>query len=330
MTDSDFTNIPFKYSASDIPSIFQRDIYIKIIKSAPFSRLKNIHFLGAIDYVMDGNQARNERKNTRYHHSLGVARLALIYARLRNFNPDDEVLCVLAALLHDIGHAPFSHSMESVFVDRFNLGHHQASEKIIKGEVQHLASIWKIIGSHGINIFQILMILNGVGKQKFREAFDYPINIDTIEGILRCAQLIPDYDAMLSPDAVVEELASISGNSVRIFDRFWKAKNRTYRNLIYSKLGIIADYLCQDYMRSAQNVHEDFFYYSEPKFRQKHSAIFNRLSSLRSSKAPDLFFKHSINYYERVFEINRNVNISNIEDLKSRYTHRKVRKHLDW
>ena len=330
MNDSDRANSSFKYSDSDIPSIFQRDIYTDIIASVPFSRLKNIHFLGAIDYALGGNETRNERQNTRYHHSLGVARLALIYARLRNFNPDDEVLCVLAALLHDIGHAPLSHSMESVFVDRFNLGHHKASERIIRGEVQHLSSIWKIIDDHDIDIFQVLMILNGVGERMFREAFDYPINIDTIEGILRCAQMIPGYDAMLSPDAVVEELASISGNSVRVFDRFWKAKNSAYRNLIYSKLGVIADYLCQDYMRSEHDIREDFFYHSEVMFRKKHSAIFSLLSSLRNSRAPDLFFKHSIDYYERVFEINGNVNISNIEDTKSRYTHRKIRKHLDW
>lgn len=214
-------------------------------------------------------------------------------------------------------------------MEKFNLGHHQAGERIIKGKVPRFASIWKIIGSYDINIFNILAILNGVGEQNFREAFDYPINIDTIEGILRCAQLIPDFDAMLSPDDVVEELASISGNSVRIFDMFWKAKNYAYINLICSELGIIADYLCQNYMRRAKNVRDDFFYYSEVKFREKHSSIFNQLSDLRISKAPDLFFKHSIDYYERIFEINANVNISNIEDLKSRYTQRKVIKHID-
>ena len=330
MPDSDLARNPFKYSPSDISSIFRRNIYIEIISSAPFSRLKNIHFLGAIDYALGGDQIRHERQNTRYHHSLGVARLALMFARLRNFNPDHEVLCVVAALLHDIGHAPFSHSMESVFVDKFNLGHHQASERIIKGEVPRFASIWKIIDSYGINIFRILAILNGVGEQSFREAFDYPINIDTIEGILRCAQLIPDFDAMLSPDDVVEELASISGSSVRIFDLFWKAKNYAYINLIYSKLAIIADYLCQDYMRRAKNVRDDFFYDTEVQFRKKHSGIFKHLSDLRTSKTPDMFFKHSIDYYERIFEINANVNISNIEDLKSRYTQRKVRKHIDW
>jgi len=330
MTDSDLASRPFKYSSSDISSIFQRDIYTDIIASTPFSRLKNIHFLGAIDYVLSGDQRRKENQNTRYHHSLGVARLALIYARIKNFNPDDEVLCVLAALLHDIGHAPFSHSMESVFIDRFNLGHHKASEKIIKGEVPHLESIWKIINSHDINIYRILMILNGIEEQKFRVVFDYPINIDTIEGILRCSQMIPGFDVTLSPDAVVEELASLSGNSVRVFDRFWKAKNYAYRKLICSELGVVADYLCQEYMRSAQNVREDFFYYSELKFQKKHSDIFRILSSLREFKSADLFNRYHIDYYERVFEINENKYIFNIEDLKFRYTQHRIRKHIDW
>ncbi len=330
MTDFDLDNNPFKFSPSDIPSIFQRDVYIEIIDSAPFSRLKNIHFLGAIDYALEGEKTRHERRNTRYHHSLGVARLGLMFARLRNFNRDDEVLLVLAALLHDIGHAPFSHSMESVFVDKFNLGHQQASNRIIRGEVKHLGSIWKIINSHDINIFRILEILNGVGGPMFREAFDYPINIDTIEGILRSAQLIPSYDTMLSADTVVEELASISNSSTRIFDLFWKAKNYVYSNLIHSKIGVIADYLCQDYMSKTQNVREEFFYDSELTFQKKHSDIFRLLSSLGVSKAPDLFLKHSIDYYIRVFEINENVNISSIEDLKSRYTQCKIEKQLDW
>lgn len=330
MTDSDLANSPFKYSALDIPLIFQRDIYLKVIKSAPFTRLKTIHFLGAIDYALGGEQSRSERKNTRYHHSLGVARLALIYARIRNFNTDDEVLCVLTALLHDIGHPPFSHSMESVFADKFSLGHHKAGERIIRGEVQHLESIWEIIKAHGIEIFDILMILNGVGPPKFRGAFDYPINIDTIEGILRSVQLIPDYDPELTPDEVVEELSNISDRSVTILDRFWKAKNYAYKNLINSELGVIADFICQDYMRSTKNVRDDFFYYSENKFRKKHSGVFSRLSFLQDSRAPDLFFRHRIEYYERIFEINENASISNIEDLKSRYTQRKIKKHIDW
>jgi len=330
MTDSTLSKSPFKLSFSEIKSIFKRDIYIDIISSSPFIRLKNIHFLGAIDFVIGNNETRKERQNTRYQHSLGVARLALIFAEKKNFNPDDEVLFVLAALLHDIGHAPLSHSMESVFVDTFNFGHHQASETILKGEIKNLASIWKIIDFYGINVFRIIEILNGVGAQMYREAFDYPINIDTIEGILRCIQMMPNYDVEISPEDVINELANITVTSERIFDQFWNIKNYAYHNLINSELGIIADYLCQDYMSNARNISEDFFYDSEIKFRKKHSKIFNLLLSLRRSKTPNLFTKHNIDYYERVFEIKRRVKISNIEDLKSRYIQHKVKKHLDW
>lgn len=323
-------NNTFIYSPANIQAIFQRKIYVEIIKSAPFRRLKNIHFLGAVDYALGGKQIRFERQNTRYHHSIGVARLALKFAKLRNFTEADEVLCVLSALLHDIGHAPFSHSMESVFMDRFNFGHHLASEKILRGEVEQLSSVWRIIEKYNINIFRILEILNGVGEQKFKDAFDYPINIDTAEGILRCCQLTPDYDLVITPEEVVEELACLSDRSSIIFDQFWRAKDHAYKTLIYSKLGIMADHLCQDYMRSSQNVSEDFFYDSEVNFRKKHVDIFKILDSLEVSIAQDMFCAHIIDYNERMFDINTSVQISHMKDLKCRYTQRKTKKHLEW
>jgi len=330
MNVSDFANNPSRYTDSEIEAIFQRDIYISIIKSKAFSRLKNIHFLGAIDYASRSDKVLRKHQNTRFHHSIGVAKLALDYAEHKGFNKDDEVLCVLAALLHDIGHAPFSHSMESVFVDKYDLGHHQATEKILRGEVDHLTSIWKIIEAYDINNFQLLSILSGVGKVKYSDAFDYPINLDTIEGIYRCTQLMQGYESNFSPDEVVKELANVSSKSVEVFDKFWEAKGYVYRELIYSKLGIFADYLCKDYMRNTQEIEEDFFYLSELQFKKKHSKIFTLLNKLRKVKSPDLFIRHNVDYYERIFKINKDQHISNIEDLEGRYTYSKNRKHLVW
>lgn len=52
--------------------------------------------------------------HTRFDHSLGVLHVARSMCRALDLPPDDADLICLAALLHDIGHGPFSHVSEAV------------------------------------------------------------------------------------------------------------------------------------------------------------------------------------------------------------------------
>ncbi|KAL3916833.1 MAG: hypothetical protein SGILL_004998 [Bacillariaceae sp.] len=84
-----------------------------LVDTTVFQRLRNIHQLGASEYVyMCG-------AHNRFQHSLGVAHLAeKLCLNIQSEQPALEttykdVLCVkLAGLLHDIGHGPFSHLYE--------------------------------------------------------------------------------------------------------------------------------------------------------------------------------------------------------------------------
>lgn len=61
---------------------------------------------------------------TRLEHSVRVCGCALAFAASRGL-PDDLSLCVcVAALLHDAGHPPFSHALETVF-ERLGIAHHE-------------------------------------------------------------------------------------------------------------------------------------------------------------------------------------------------------------
>ena len=105
---------------------FHRDIYDnvhgfikitelenKIIDSPYFQRLRNIRQLGLLDYVFPG------ALHNRFNHSLGVMHIAdKMFTSLQEKNYDilnsKRELIRMAALLHDIGHYPLSHLVESV------------------------------------------------------------------------------------------------------------------------------------------------------------------------------------------------------------------------
>jgi HD superfamily phosphohydrolase len=84
-----------------------------IIQSPFFQRLRNIKQLGFSEYVFPG------ATHTRYIHSIGVMSITdkifnhLFPEKNNDFNRLRETVKI-AALLHDIGHAPLSHSTESV------------------------------------------------------------------------------------------------------------------------------------------------------------------------------------------------------------------------
>lgn len=82
-----------------------------LIDTPEFQRLRHIRQLGFASVVFHGAE------HTRFAHCIGVAHVARrMCARLGSGMTREETMTVVAAaLLHDVGHAPFSHAMERVF-----------------------------------------------------------------------------------------------------------------------------------------------------------------------------------------------------------------------
>jgi HD superfamily phosphohydrolase len=110
-------------------SAFERMIW-KLLETPEFQRLRRIRQLGFSDLVFPG------ATHSRFAHSVGVfhtARLlcGVIAEKLgNNFNREAAETVICAALIHDLGHGPFSHAFESAL----NMsGRHEAwTEKIIQ------------------------------------------------------------------------------------------------------------------------------------------------------------------------------------------------------
>lgn len=80
----------------------------EIVDTTVFQRLRNIRQLAFANLVYPG------ALHTRFEHSLGVCHIASLMAESLGVSGEDYDLLRLAALLHDIGHGPFSHISENI------------------------------------------------------------------------------------------------------------------------------------------------------------------------------------------------------------------------
>jgi len=92
------------------------DIIFDIIEHPYFQRLRRIKQLGLTDYVYPGAH------HTRFHHALGAFHLmqkAIFTLRQKEveISVEEEKAALIAILLHDVGHAPFSHTLEHCILD---------------------------------------------------------------------------------------------------------------------------------------------------------------------------------------------------------------------
>lgn len=138
--------------------IHVNDVELRVIDTPPIQRLRDIHQLALTSYIYPGATHR------RFEHSLGVMELAgRIFDRLANpLNVTDGIRDTLqplfsngssgywrsvvrvAALCHDIGHAPFSHAAEELFPldgEGRRIKHEQITRKLILSD--EMESVWE-------------------------------------------------------------------------------------------------------------------------------------------------------------------------------------------
>lgn len=111
--------------------IYLPDPLLALVDTEDFQRLRNISQLGFVHLVYPG------ARHSRFEHSLGVYHLAKQFLiRLLHSQPpleltDEDVRIFLAAtLLHDIGHYPFSHTLEDL--TPFFVDHEERARQLIE------------------------------------------------------------------------------------------------------------------------------------------------------------------------------------------------------
>jgi HD superfamily phosphohydrolase len=143
--------------------------YVKITEAerdvidTPFvQRLRRIHQLAGAYLVYPG------AVHTRFDHVIGAMHVAGQIAEALSLwvdlTPEQVQEVRLAALLHDVGHGPFSHTFEEVLADKTTTTHEDISQRIIAK-----TSIRDVLGRHGFSAKKMSEF--AVGKQTSKPPF---------------------------------------------------------------------------------------------------------------------------------------------------------------
>ncbi|MFI5527399.1 HD domain-containing protein [Kitasatospora sp. NPDC051853] len=155
-------------------------VEIELLRTEPLRRLHFVTHGGASTLTTLQSYSRLE-------HTLGVLSLAA------HFHPDDRLLR-LAALLHDIGHLPLSHTFEGVA----GLDHHAIGSALL-----HADPIRPLLERHGIDPAAVASLLDG---QSPSPLLGRPglMNLDHLDSFVRSGRAAGHLDA--DPAALLTRL----------------------------------------------------------------------------------------------------------------------------
>jgi len=157
----------------------------RIVDSAAFQRLRYIKQLGLAHLVYPGAM------HTRFDHALGVYHLArrslsVLEGRgqLVAVPEVDRCMIPLAALLHDIGHYPFSHAVEELEEGRIP-GHHEAVVGVFLADDEVRAALESVAPDAAA---RVEALIRGHSDSPLQGLVSGSLDLDKIEYLKRDAQ----------------------------------------------------------------------------------------------------------------------------------------------
>ena len=257
----------------------------ELANTPSFRRIRKVSFLGIVDY---SNQYRGgaRRVYSRAEHSMGVMQLGLNALRHMQANEADAAHLVAACMVHDLGHPPFSHSLEYAFPKHArNITHHEALKRILLAPKGPERAVCRVLEGHNIDPMRIFSIVDGSDKLSF--LFNAPVNIDTIDGISRSMEsfgIFRTYDIVYLSEIVGKLYSGVEiSSSVDIMemDKFWQNKGLFYGVLSSENMLSLAERRFQHVVRRhIRELTYEYFRMTDRDFMARHPEIMHDFVTL--------------------------------------------------
>ncbi|MFZ1702633.1 MAG: HD domain-containing protein [Pyrinomonadaceae bacterium] len=233
-------------------------LIIALVDTPEFQRLRRIRQLGLAYF------AYQAAEHSRFAHSLGAFHLAArMVAKLRlkyDISPEAQTAVRVAALVHDIGHGPFSHVIESIL--RF---HHEefTIEAVLSGETE----IGRLLrGYSGTLADDVAAIIRGDFEHRaLAQLVSSQLDVDRMDYLLRDSLMTGAKYGIFDLEWIIKSIEIneaddhlyVSAPGIYAVEDYLQARYYMYRQVYFHRTLRSAEAVLKVMLRRALAVHQD-------------------------------------------------------------------------
>ncbi|MBD8082215.1 HD domain-containing protein [Chryseobacterium caseinilyticum] len=214
------------------------EILFDVIEHPYFQRLRRIGQTGLLNLIFPG------ATHTRFHHALGA--MHLMFTALEtlkqkgiSISVEEEKAAMLAILMHDVGHGPFSHALESMLMDDW---HHENLSLLL---MNRLNDEFKGELTLALEMFQ-----GKYHRKFFNQLISSQLDVDRLDYLKRDSFFTGVSEGNINAERIVSMMnvceegeLVIDAKGIYSIENFLTARMFMYWQVYYHKTSALAEFL---------------------------------------------------------------------------------------
>ena len=224
------------------------EIIFDIMEHRCFQRLRRISQTGLLSLIFPG------ATHTRFHHAIGAMHLMfnaleILKQKGVKISTEEEKGAMLAVLLHDVGHGPFSHALENILMDNW---HHEKLSLLLMEQLNE-----EFLGELTI---AIQMFQGKYYRKFFNQLISSQLDVDRLDYLKRdsfytgVSEGNINTQRILSTLNVLDDELVLDEKGIYSIEHYLVARMFMYWQVYYHKAAVLAENLLIKIMNRAKTL----------------------------------------------------------------------------